>query len=133
MNDLSQWYGDDLAASPTGDLAPIAGTVRGQQRVLRRLLTNPAQRDANGTVVAPGDYLWHPDYGAGLPQWIGRTLDIPKITALIKGQMRLEDCVAQTPEPVITVAPIDAGMTVDIQYVDNDAQTTQFLSFNVTA
>jgi hypothetical protein len=85
MNDLSHYYGGDIAVSPTGDLAPIDGAVRGQQRILRRLLTNP------------GDYIWHPDYGAGLPQYVGQTLDAPKLKALILGQMRMEDCVAKTP------------------------------------
>lgn len=120
MNDLSHYYGSDIAVSPTGDLAPIDGTVRGQQRILRRLLTNP------------GDYLWHPTYGAGLPQYIGQPLDAPKLQALIVGQMRMEDCVAQSPEPVITIGQIPAGIAVDIQYRDASSNTTQLLSFSVS-
>ena len=49
-----------LRAGAAGDLAPAAGTLRGQQRVLRRLLTNP------------GDYIWQPGYGAGLGQFVGK-------------------------------------------------------------
>lgn len=120
MNDLSHYYGNDLAASPTGDLAYLDGPVRGQQRILRRLLT------------CPGDYIWHPDYGAGLPQYVGQLVDIAKIRALILGQMRLEDCVARSPDPDINVQAIPQGLTVAIRYLDASSKTTQLLSFSVT-
>ena len=41
LNDLSQYVGGDLSPSGTGDLQAANGTLRGQQRVLRRLLMNP--------------------------------------------------------------------------------------------
>jgi hypothetical protein len=69
LSDLNHYIGNDLTASNTGDLQPVDTTVRGQQRVLRRLLTNP------------GDYIFHPNYGAGLPQWIGRTADLAEMRA----------------------------------------------------
>ncbi len=56
MYDLSHQWGDDLTVGPTGDMALVTGSVFGQQRVLRRLMTNP------------GDYIWQLDYGAGLAQ-----------------------------------------------------------------
>ena len=119
LKDLYQWFGSDVSQSPTGDLMPIDGTVRGQQRVLRRLLTNPM------------GYIWHPDYGAGLGARVGDT-DINGITAIIRGQIKLEDAVAKYNEPLITVTPITGGITVDIQYMDAQAQTPVILSFNVT-
>lgn len=120
MDDLFHYFGSDLSVSPTGDLQPVSDTVKGQQRVLRRLLTNP------------GDYIWEPDYGAGVPQWIGRTLDIPKITALIRGQMLLEEAVAKIPEPQITVQEIANGLSVSISYTDAPSNTPQTLQFDVT-
>lgn len=120
MNDLSQYFGSDLVSSPTGDLGPIDGPVRGQQRILRRLLTSP------------GDYLWHPDYGAGLPKYVGQTLDVAAIRALILGQMRLEACVAKSPDPEINVQTIPNGLTVAIRYLDASSQTSQLLSFSVS-
>lgn len=54
MPDLSHQWGSDLLIGPTGDLATASGTELGQQRVLRRLLTNAS------------DYIWHLGYGAGL-------------------------------------------------------------------
>ena len=53
---------------PTGDLAGD-GAALTQQRVLRRLLTNP------------GDYIWQLGYGAGLGQFVGR----PGVPAAIAG------------------------------------------------
>ena len=121
MIDLWHYYGGDLAQSATGDLLGVDGTVKGQQRILRRLLTNP------------GDYLWHPDYGAGLPAKVGDVFDAAKIRALIRGQILLEAAVARSPEPVIDVQQIPSGLSVNIQYNDAPSGARQTLSFNVTA
>lgn len=121
MNDLYQYFGGDLNPSATGDLQPVSDTVKGQQRILRRLLTNP------------GEYIWHPEYGAGLPNYVGSVIDVRQMRALIRGQILLEDAVAKTPEPVIDVQPIAGGMTISIQYNDAVQKTPQTLSFNVTA
>ena len=123
LSDLYQYVGDDLMPSPSGDLQPVSDTVRGQQRVLRRLLTNP------------GDYIFHPDYGAGLPQYVGQPLDVAKMTALIRGQILLEAAVARTPAPVITVTPVassNGGVFVSIQYVDAATRQAASLQFTVS-
>ncbi len=119
MNDLYQYFGDDIGASATGDLLPVAGIERGQQRILRRLLTNP------------GDYIFHPEYGAGVPRLVGETVDIQKIRALIRGQVLLEDSVARMPEPEVIVKPIQGGVSCTIRYVDAVAKAPAVLSFNV--
>lgn len=124
INDLSHYWGGDLSTSPTGDLAGASGTLRGQQRVLRRLLTNP------------GDCLAHPDYGAGLPAWVGLPLDVAKVKALIRSQILLEDAVARTPAPEITVRQLSTdltGLAVRVAYNDAIVNLPVVLSFNVTA
>jgi hypothetical protein len=121
MSDLNHYFGGDLAQSATGDLLKVDGTTQGVQRVLRRLLTNPALRDSSGNVIAAGDYIFHPDYGAGLPRMVGDTVDIAKITGAIKGQILLESAVARNPAPTIDVVAITGGVSVSIRY--NDAQT----------
>jgi hypothetical protein len=131
LNDVFHYFGGDIQVSSTGDLQPVDTTLRGQQRILRRLLTNPSVRNADGT-VEQGDYIWHPEYGAGLPKWIGRLKDEAKIKALILGQMMLEDAVAKLPEPTIELQDIPDGIFVLINYVDAPTQTPQVLSFNVT-
>jgi hypothetical protein len=119
MADLFHWWDQDLEAGPTGDLFTVEGTSLGQQRVLRRLLTSP------------GSYIWHPEYGAGLPAYIGSTADVSSIEALIRAQMFLEASVAQDPAPVVTASEIPSGVFVQIQYVDADTGKQVSLSFDV--
>ena len=59
MADIQHTFGNDLTLSATGDIAIVDGTQRGQERVLRRLLTNP------------GDYIWLLNYGAILRRMVG--------------------------------------------------------------
>ena len=114
MSDLNHYMSGDLSTSPTGDVGIVSGSTQGTQRVLRRLLTNP------------GDYIFHPTYGAGLAALVGTVSDANQIKALIKGQILLESCVARNPAPVITVSLLSNGIAVDIRY--NDAITGQPVS-----
>lgn len=123
MADISHQWGSDLMVGPTGDLATSDGAQLGQQRLLRRLLTNA------------GEYIWHPDYGAGLGQFIGQPGDTFRIRAVVRAQMLKEAAVARSPEPVIDVQLSPAGAAgtvyVHIRYVDAPSGQTQILSFNV--
>jgi hypothetical protein len=119
MPDLSHAFATDLALSPNGDLATVQGPALGQQRVLRRLLTNP------------GDYIWNLTYGAGLAGFIGQPTDIARIRALIRSQIFKESAVARTPEPLIDVQPgTNGAVAVHIRYADSDTGQTQTLSFS---
>lgn len=117
--ELFQYFSNDIIPSNTGDLLLIDGSIRGQQRILRRLLTNA------------GDYIFHPTYGAGLPAMVGNTLNIGSIRALIRGQILLEDAVAKTPAPVINVTAIANGVSVNIKYNDSTTGSPFTISFNV--
>lgn len=123
MADVAHQWGSDLMPSPTGDLAAALGTVLGQQRVLRRLLTNP------------GDYIWQPDYGAGLARFIGQPANEPQIAAVVRSQIFKELVVARNPEPLIE-ARVDSAsgvVVVDVRYADAVTGETQVLSFIVGA
>ena len=101
----------------------MQGTLLGQQRVLRRLLTNP------------GDYIFQPTYGAGLPRLVGQPLDVSAVVGLIRSQILLVSAVAQVPAPQITVTQLAAdatGLSVSIAYNDAPSNTPTVLSFNVT-
>ena len=88
--------------------------------MLRRLLTNP------------GDYIWQPDYGAGLAQFIGQPGGESAIRAAIRGQIFKEDAVARTPEPIIDVQFTNNGAAyVHIRYADASTGSTQILSFTI--
>jgi phage baseplate assembly protein W len=122
MPDLSHFYGSDLSVGPGGDLATVDGTQLGQQRVLRRLLTNP------------GDYVWNPGYGAGLSQFVAQPANAARIRSVIRSQIFQESVVARTPEPVIDIeANVSGTVTVQIRYADATTGETQALSFTVGA
>ena len=122
MPDLSHLYGDDVSLAAGGDLATVDTTQLGQQRVLRRLLTNP------------GDYLWNPGYGAGLGQFVGQPANVARIRSVIRAQIFQEAAVARAPEPVIEVgATPDGAVTVAIRYADAATGAAQTLTFTVGA
>jgi hypothetical protein len=121
MADIAHQWGSDLAFGPTGDLAVVVGPALGQQRVLRRLLTNLL------------DYIWQPAYGAGLAGFIGNAL---QIRATIRSQIFKEAAVAQNPEPTIGVTLCPGGAAGDVYvhilYVDAQTGQTQVLTFSVS-
>ncbi len=120
MNDLFQQWGNDLSVDARGDLALVSGALRAQQRVLRRLLTNP------------GEYIWQPQYGAGLAQFVGQPANPLQIEAIIRTQLAKESAVAQTPAPTIDVSYDTLGpIAVMISYVDAASGQTQLLSFGI--
>lgn len=121
--DIYQYFGSDIVASINGDLQSVDTTIKGQQRILRRLLTNP------------GTYIWHPSYGAGLPRFVGQTLSAGlflEIKGLIRTQIFQEQAVAKSPDPIITINAIPNGIFCSIKYVDAASKTLQTLSFNVS-
>jgi phage baseplate assembly protein W len=119
-NDLFQQWGNDLAVDSRGDLQLSDGAIRSQQRVLRRLLTNP------------GDYIWQPSYGAGLAQFVGSPANPLQIEAIIRAQLQKEPAVAQTPAPTVTISYDTLGtISVMISYVDAASGQTELLSFGI--
>jgi hypothetical protein len=78
-----------------------------------------------------GDYEFHPDYGAGLPQKIGNVANIAKLKALIQGQVLLEGSVTKMPLPEITVQSLVNGIACSIQYTDATIKQPVLLSFKV--
>ncbi|KTR90451.1 hypothetical protein [Pantoea dispersa] len=119
MHDLYHFTGGDLGPSSTGDLRTAVGGEHAKQRILRRLLTNP------------GDYLFHPEYGAGLGKKVGETLKPGEWRALIRGQMLLEDAVSRHPPPAVKLALIEGGISVSIAYTDAITGTPETLHFDV--
>jgi hypothetical protein len=117
--DLAHWFGQDLNVAASGDLLTVDGTLKGQQRVLRRLLTNP------------GDYIDEPTYGGGLAQKIGEPFDAAGDEALVRSQIFLEPAVSRTPAPVVNVTEFGSGFSVAIAYTDAATGSPVALSFNV--
>lgn len=119
MNDLDHWVGGDVGVSSTGDLGTVNADTRTNQRIVRRLVT------------PKGSLIFHPTYGAGLPQMIGQTMNVAAITGEIRSQISMEAGVAQTPEPRISVKPIQDGVSVGIVYTSSVTRQPVSLQFNV--
>ncbi|NHN93625.1 phage tail protein [Acetobacter sicerae] len=120
MSVLSHTFGSDLDLDASGGLAVVDGATESQQSIMRRLFTNP------------GAYLWHLDYGAGLPQAIGRSITAAEIQGVVSAQMLEEDGVDQS-QPVSTSVTGDAIGNYDctITYTDAVTGTVQPLSFTL--
>jgi hypothetical protein len=102
------WH-DDFIVTATGDLMLVDGDDETRQRLERRLFT------------AVKGYVWHPDYGAGLPQKIGDPWTRADIETICRAQVYLEDSVAPNPPAKVTVLqdrnqPSNIG--IGIQYWD---------------
>jgi hypothetical protein len=119
MADVSQWFGQDLEVSPSGDIQTIDGFYYTSQRIVRRLMT----------IVK--DYIWQPEYGASLPVRVGQKLDLQIITSIIVSQILLEDTVAKSPVPSITVTEVENGVSVNITYTDASSGKAVALAFDV--
>jgi hypothetical protein len=120
MNDATLVWGGDLAVGPTGDIALASGGTLGQQRVLRRLLTNE------------DDYVWNPEYGAGLGQFVGKVVNEREIVGMIKSQIFAESAVARQPDPAVAAETFPNGSVyLEINYVDALDGGTQSLTFTV--
>lgn len=125
LADIDHLYGQDVAVTPSGDIAVVTNRQRTIQRVIRRLLSTK-------TGVANSAYPCEPDYGAGLAAKIGQTFTVSEIQALVLGQLLQEPSVAPSPAPRIAVTPIvTGGATIDIFCFDRSG-TPQNFSFGVS-
>ncbi len=120
MPDLFLTFGEDLKISPTGDLLTADGEIITEQRVLRRLMTNP------------GDYIWQLNYGAGLGRFVGQTGISNLVSGVIRAQLQLEPQVARVPTPTVR-ATISANGIVraTVNYLNSVSRETTLLSISI--
>ena len=119
MYDIYLEWGTDLSVGSSGDLALVTGSTQTNQRVVRRLLTNP------------GDYIWNLGYGGGLGTFVGSTANLPDIEAVIRNHMSLEATVPSTPAPNVTVQTLAVGgyVMANITYSDPSSDDPVNLNF----
>ncbi len=118
---MSHYFGNDASISASGDLLTSTGNLLANQRILRRLMTNP------------GSMLYHPEYGGGLGLFVGKVVDAQVIRATILSQMQLEASVDQTTTPIVRVQVTTSGYVyVAIQYIYAATGEASSLSFQVT-
>lgn len=120
MTDLALEWNDDFQVDATGDLRTVDGDDEVRQRLERRLFTSVQ------------GYVWHPDFGAGLPQKVGSVLSVSDIKSVCAAQLALEATVAPSPPAQLTVVAQPGGLTaIGIQYWD--AATGVSVSFTITS
>ena len=120
MADLSLEWHDDFQTDASGDLLVVDGDDEVRQRLERRLFT------------AAQGYVWHRDYGAGLPQKIGSVLTTNEIRSVVRAQLALEASVATSPPAQLSVtASANGAVTIGITYWD--AKTGISVSFTITS
>ena len=107
MADLQHLWSSDLSVDASGDIALTDGSDEVRERVIRRLMTSVSE------------YVWHVEYGACLPQWVGEVADGARIASLVRSQMLLDEAVSRVPEPEVTVAVGDDGLVfLGVTYTD---------------
>lgn len=122
MADVSLEWHSDFLIDASGDLMVVDGDDEVRQRLQRRLFT------------AVQGYMWHPSYGAGLPQKVGSVLTVPEIKSIVASQLALEASVASNPPAKLSVtANPNAPDTVMIAIQYWSAQTGVSVSFSITA
>jgi hypothetical protein len=105
MSDVYLEWNADFIVSPSGGLLLVDGNDYARQRLERRLFT------------AVNGYVWHPEYGAGLPQKIGDPWSVEQIQAIVSSQVVMEASVAPSPPPQTRAAEIVPGLvSIDISY-----------------
>lgn len=124
-NDIYLNLGNDfiLTNDEVKDLLLTNGSTLSEQRIIRRLLTNPLS------------YIWSPSYGAGLPSFVGQPVssdNFDNIRALITSQIFLEKTVAQNPPPQILLQTIQYGLFCQINYTLSPSLQPIVLTFNVS-
>ena len=121
--DVFHIFGEDLKFSEKNDILKVFHPEEATQRILRRLLT------------PKGSYIWHPEYGCSVPQYIGESLtdeSIENLKADITDQVLKEDFVANTPAPSVDIIPYYNYIDCVIKYQDNVLGKYQQLNFTVT-
>ena len=120
MTDIWLEWNDDFVVDSTGDLLSVDGDDEVRQRLERRLFT------------AVSGYVWHPEYGAGLPQKVGSVLSVADIKSVVQKQLALEASVAANPPVQLTVTadPNDRSL-VNIGILYFDAVTGVTVSFSI--
>jgi len=81
------------------------------QRLVRRLLTSPRLFDgATGTPIAAPDYLFEPEFGAGLRRMVDRTAVARDIERIVLAQVAADPETSEKTRPEVNVNIDDYGV-----------------------
>lgn len=124
MQDINQWWSSDIV-SESGGISLSDSVTTTQQRIIRRVLTNPV------SVEGPPDYIWNPTYGCGAKRYVGAPQNkLIELKNIIVNQLSFEDGVSQSPLPEVILNTSSSLLTITIKYVDISTGLPQTLSFD---
>ncbi|NVN02880.1 MULTISPECIES: phage tail protein [Asaia] len=119
MTDLYHYFGEDLQLDDDGALRAADGSLATQQNILRRLCTNPKA------------YLWHAEYGAGLPSRVGTPIQEVETQGLIVSQLALEASIDHDQPVTVTLTPLAVSTyRCTITYTEQGEEAGQVFTFN---
>lgn len=117
--DIYHYFSGDTSSDGVGGLLSADGVTESQQRIIRRVLTNP------------GDYIYDPSYGIGAGVYVGATTaELGGLKSRISNQILQEPSVSPSPAPEVTLKSDLGVLYISIKYMDVPSNTTQLLLFN---
>lgn len=128
MSDIYLGWNGDVEFAANGDFRMTSLQELAEQRLVRRLLTNPAVRDANGVIIRLGDDLTNQDYGKGLGRQVDGLMTVENkqlVDAWIRAAVLEEsEYIDVSVPPIITFEDFSASstqvVTVEFQIVSGD-------------
>lgn len=106
-NPLTQYldWNSDAILTPAGSIQSASGWDIVRQRIVRRMLTNPAQTLPSGYFTPP-DYIFHPKYGIGLASLVDEA----------EGSQSLAELEQKISKGVLEDTAVDSSAPPSIQF-----------------
>ena len=119
MPDIYLPWGGDMLVDQSGNVVLAENWDEVSQKLERDLLTTPAIQQTDGT-LSVADCVFHPDYGAGLRQFLGQLTIagiIQQIQTKTLSQIRQNPNIATSPAPVVAfqvITPFILRVFIDV-------------------
>jgi phage baseplate assembly protein W len=106
------------------------------QRLQRLLFTCPRIKDSFGNILARGDSLFFPDYGAGLPSFVDATMTntlLEELQATILDQISQDPGISRNPVPVVSIATDGiSNLTISVTVTTVSGQVVTVPAYNLS-
>jgi hypothetical protein len=101
-------WNSDFRITPSGSIQTAVGWDAVRQRIVRRIITNPAQQLPDGTFT-PADYVFHQQFGIGggslVDQNVGEEYIADLEQRISRGVLEDADVLSTTPPTIQYVQP----------------------------
>jgi hypothetical protein len=121
-------WNSDLLITPSGSIQTAVAWDWVRQRIVRRIITNPAQQLPDG-VNTPADYVFHPTFGIGGGSLVDQNTDVEYIANLeqiiSRGVLEDADVASTTPPTIQYVQPDNETFWAIVSVVLNSGEPGQ--------